>query len=178
MFRVLNYFFSMLVYLRTNPEVVQKRIMQRARKEERAVPMSYIEALHKIHEDWLHHKSSHPVPAPVLEIDANTDLTEMLQQISAVEMQILNLHQHFNDQQDLSKLLRSPSKGAAVVGWEFNHQCINWGSMFLTFNWKRISYFPVAFSRITKPPKLAPFFYRCVFNSRNKCSIHVDLILK
>lgn len=107
---------DLIVYLRTNPEVVQKRIMQRARKEERAVPMSYIEALHKIHEDWLHHKSSHPVPAPVLEIDANTDLTEMLQQISAVEMQILNLHQHFNDQQDLSKLLRSPSKGAAVVG--------------------------------------------------------------
>lgn len=40
------------VYLRTDPLVVHNRILQRARKEEKTVPLEYIEALHKIHEDW------------------------------------------------------------------------------------------------------------------------------
>lgn len=43
---------KILVYLRTDPAVVHNRILQRARKEEKTVPLSYIEALHKIHEDW------------------------------------------------------------------------------------------------------------------------------
>lgn len=38
----------------------------------------------------LHDKISHPVPAPVLEIDANVDLVEMLEQVTLVENQILN----------------------------------------------------------------------------------------
>lgn len=38
----------------------------------------------------LHDKISHPVPAPVLEIDANVDLAEMLEQVTLVENQILN----------------------------------------------------------------------------------------
>ena len=84
------------MYLRTDPEVVHKRILQRARKEEKTVPLSYIEALHDIHENWyvfvyyliyfilcslpyctkltiwhghsyrLHHKKSFPVPAKVI----------------------------------------------------------------------------------------------------------------
>nr|CAH0106639.1 unnamed protein product [Daphnia galeata] len=81
---------DLIVYLRSDPEVVHKRILQRARKEEKTVPLSYIVALHEIHEEWLHEKVSHPVPAPVLEIDANVDLVEMLKQISLVENQILN----------------------------------------------------------------------------------------
>ena len=102
----------MTVYLRTDPEVVHNRILQRARKEEKTVPLSYIEALHKIHEDWyifsidlfiimsyiisfvhyfrLHDKKSFPVPAPVIEINANVNLAEMLQQIASVETHILN----------------------------------------------------------------------------------------
>lgn len=38
----------------------------------------------------LHNKISHPVPAPVLEIDANVNLTDMLKQIATVETQVLN----------------------------------------------------------------------------------------
>ncbi|XP_057379413.1 deoxynucleoside kinase-like [Daphnia carinata] len=81
---------DLIVYLRTDPEVVHKRILQRARKEEKTVPLSYIVDLHEIHEKWLHDKISHPVPAPVLEIDANVDLAEMLEQVTLVENQILN----------------------------------------------------------------------------------------
>jgi deoxyadenosine/deoxycytidine kinase len=32
--------------------VVHKRILERARKEEKTVPLEYIEALHHIHEEW------------------------------------------------------------------------------------------------------------------------------
>ena len=46
--------YYLLVYLRSNPEVVHKRILQRARKEEKTVPLSYIVALHEIHEEWYH----------------------------------------------------------------------------------------------------------------------------
>jgi deoxyadenosine/deoxycytidine kinase len=45
-------FICLIVYLRSDPEVVHKRILQRARKEEKTVPLSYIVALHEIHEDW------------------------------------------------------------------------------------------------------------------------------
>ncbi|XP_046658132.1 deoxynucleoside kinase-like [Daphnia pulicaria] len=99
---------DLIVYLRSDPEVVHKRILQRARKEEKTVPLSYIVALHEIHEDWLHHKVSHPVPAPVLEIDANVDLTEMLKQISLVENQILN-------RKAIKRVLSSPSSSPSKL---------------------------------------------------------------
>jgi len=81
---------DLIIYLRTSPEVVHQRISNRARKEEKTVPLSYLQDLHKIHEDWLHNQTTHFVPAPVIEIDANADLPEMLEQISKVEEQILN----------------------------------------------------------------------------------------
>jgi len=81
---------DLIVYLRTDPDVVHRRILNRARQEEKTVPLSYIEDLHKIHEDWLHYQTTHAVPAPVIEIDANVELPEMLQQISQVKDQILN----------------------------------------------------------------------------------------
>lgn len=52
--------------------------------------MNYIQDLHKIHEDWLHNQTTHFIPAPVLEIDANVDLPEMMEQILKIEEQILN----------------------------------------------------------------------------------------
>jgi len=81
---------DLIIYLRTNPEVVHNRILNRARKEEKTVPLNYIQDLHKIHEDWLHNQTTHFIPAPVLEIDANVDLPEMMEQILKIEEQILN----------------------------------------------------------------------------------------
>ena len=79
------------MYLRTDPQVVHRRILERDRTEEKTVPLTYIETLHGIHEDWLHHQTSrHPVPAPVLEIDANAGLSDMIRQIQLLEPTILN----------------------------------------------------------------------------------------
>ena len=117
-------YFLYLVYLRTKPEIVHQRILQRARKEEKTVPLSYIEALHKIHEDWLHHKTTYPVPAPVLEIDANSSLSEMLEQISTFETLILNrrnLNLKQGNQSNASSQIHSPTKAPriAALDWSF-----------------------------------------------------------
>lgn len=57
---------DLIVYLRSSPEVVYKRMMMRNRSEERAIPYDYIRELHKYHEDWLYHRTSFDLPAPVI----------------------------------------------------------------------------------------------------------------
>lgn len=45
--------FSNSVYLRTDPEVAYKRIVQRGRFEETAIKMDYLQSIHNLHEDWV-----------------------------------------------------------------------------------------------------------------------------
>ncbi len=44
---------SGFIYLRTSPEMCYLRLKKRARSEESAVPLSYLESLHTKHEEWL-----------------------------------------------------------------------------------------------------------------------------
>uniref|UniRef100_A0A0B6ZDN5 Deoxynucleoside kinase domain-containing protein n=1 Tax=Arion vulgaris TaxID=1028688 RepID=A0A0B6ZDN5_9EUPU len=67
---------DLIVYLRTDPEVLYSRIMKRCRHEEKGIPLDYLKALHHLHEDWLVHKKF-PCPAEVLIIDANSALDKM-----------------------------------------------------------------------------------------------------
>ena len=46
-----------VVYLRCSPETCLKRLQYRARSEETQVPLSYLQGLHDLHEEWL-------LPAP------------------------------------------------------------------------------------------------------------------
>lgn len=46
---------DLIVYLRTDPEVVYERMMKRARSEETCVPLEYLTDLHRLHENWLIH---------------------------------------------------------------------------------------------------------------------------
>lgn len=55
---------DLIVYLRTTPEIVYNRMMNRARSEESCVPLQYLEQLHDLHERWLVH-GHFPRPAPV-----------------------------------------------------------------------------------------------------------------
>uniref|UniRef100_X1YYT3 Deoxynucleoside kinase domain-containing protein n=1 Tax=Capitella teleta TaxID=283909 RepID=X1YYT3_CAPTE len=69
---------DLIVYLQTNPEVLHERIRKRCRKEESGIPMDYLQDLHNLHEDWLIHQTHFSVPCPVLVLDANLELQDML----------------------------------------------------------------------------------------------------
>jgi len=67
---------DLIVYLRADPETCYDRLKKRSRKEEATVPISLLNSLHQLHDDWLiNHK--YPCPAPVLVLDANYDLDKM-----------------------------------------------------------------------------------------------------
>lgn len=66
----------------------------------------------------LHLKVSHPVPAPVLEIDANMDLDDMLKQIKSIETQILNrktIKEPFKSGSGISPVKVHPSSSNVTV---------------------------------------------------------------
>jgi len=54
-----------------------ERIRARCRAEEETLPMDLLVALHRQHEEWLM-KGKFPIPAPVMVIDGNRNLEEML----------------------------------------------------------------------------------------------------
>ncbi|XP_046544116.1 thymidine kinase 2, mitochondrial-like [Haliotis rubra] len=68
---------DLIVYLQTRPERLYERIQRRHREEEKGIPLEYLEALHKQHEDWLIHKK-YPCPAEVLVLDGNPDVDGMV----------------------------------------------------------------------------------------------------
>ncbi|XP_043255212.1 deoxynucleoside kinase isoform X2 [Colletes gigas] len=72
------YLYLKTVYLRTSPEIVHQRMKKRARKEETAVSLEYLKQIHSIHDEWLYHKTLFNVSAPVLVLDGNKNLEEML----------------------------------------------------------------------------------------------------
>lgn len=64
------------IYLKTSPDISYKRLIKRQRSEESAVPLSYLQALHQKHEDWLvhgHDTLSSLKNVPVLALDGDHD---------------------------------------------------------------------------------------------------------
>lgn len=79
---------DLIVYLRTDPEVLHARIKQRARAEEHTIPLQYLRALHNLHEEWLLGQNS-SLPAPLLVIDANETLPNMYRKFEEHTSEIL-----------------------------------------------------------------------------------------
>jgi deoxyadenosine/deoxycytidine kinase len=74
------------IYLRTSPENCVKRIELRNRKSENLIEMSYIQTLHKKHEEWLMDCSR--ITYPTLVIDGNQDLFDnniLLKELKIIE---------------------------------------------------------------------------------------------
>ncbi|XP_023240350.1 thymidine kinase 2, mitochondrial-like [Centruroides sculpturatus] len=85
---------DLIVYLRTKPEVAYKRIQERCRIEEKAISMDYLKSLHDLHEKWLTTKSDFVVPAPVLILDANCELSDMQDTFRKYTCDILFQNKH------------------------------------------------------------------------------------
>ncbi|KAG6804180.1 deoxynucleoside kinase [Apis laboriosa] len=79
---------DLIVYLRTSPDVVYHRMKTRARKEESLVSLEYLKQLHNIHDEWLYYQTLFTVPAPVLVLDGNKNLEEMVKEFENCKDQI------------------------------------------------------------------------------------------
>lgn len=44
---------NLIIYLKTTPLVAFERVSKRDRSEEKSIPLSYIEDIHNLHEEWL-----------------------------------------------------------------------------------------------------------------------------
>jgi len=69
------------IYLKTTPQTCYKRLLKRARHEEKAVPIDYLEQLHNKHENWLIKKEKlddyvKGVPVLVLDCDKEFETDE------------------------------------------------------------------------------------------------------
>ncbi|KAJ9601596.1 hypothetical protein L9F63_000250, partial [Diploptera punctata] len=73
----LNISVDMIVYLRTEPEVVYERVKSRSRKEENSVSLDYLKQLHELHEVWLHKNDTFSSTTPIIILDANQSMVKM-----------------------------------------------------------------------------------------------------
>lgn len=75
---------DLIVYLRASPETALRRIQERGRREEmNSVSLDLLQNLHQLHERWLCKKEV-PVPAPVIVLDAERAMEEMLPEYDRV----------------------------------------------------------------------------------------------
>ncbi|CAD5115558.1 DgyrCDS4522 [Dimorphilus gyrociliatus] len=58
---------DMIVYLRAQPETCLERIRKRNRSEDCDVPLSYLQSIHELHEDWLIKQQNYNLKAPILD---------------------------------------------------------------------------------------------------------------
>ncbi|XP_069860982.1 thymidine kinase 2, mitochondrial-like isoform X2 [Dipodomys merriami] len=77
--RNINVSVDLIVYLRTTPEICYQRLKMRCREEEKVIPLEYLEAIHRLYEEWLITGSLFPIEAPVLVMEADHDMEKMLE---------------------------------------------------------------------------------------------------
>ncbi|XP_063169115.1 thymidine kinase 2, mitochondrial [Candoia aspera] len=87
----MNVSVDLIVYLQTSPGMCYQRLKQRCREEEKVIPLEYLETVHQLYEDWLIKQTLFKVPSPVLVLQADDDLQEMMDKYEENQDQILML---------------------------------------------------------------------------------------
>ncbi|XP_019391442.1 PREDICTED: thymidine kinase 2, mitochondrial isoform X2 [Crocodylus porosus] len=70
---------DLIVYLQTSPETCYERLKRRCRKEEKIIPVEYLQAIHELYEEWLIKQTLFNVSCPVLVIEADHDMQKMIE---------------------------------------------------------------------------------------------------
>ncbi|XP_071146246.1 thymidine kinase 2, mitochondrial-like [Mytilus edulis] len=94
---------DLIVYLRADPHTCQERIRKRNRHEEKDVPIEYLQSLHDLHEDWLMHQKQFELPAPVIVIEANEDITKLYPKFNQCKEEIFSKIQSLPSMEELEK---------------------------------------------------------------------------
>lgn len=94
--------------MRTTPEMVYKRMRERARKEEDCVSLDYLKEIHDIHEAWLYHRTIFSLPAPVITLDADQSMEEMFVQFEVCKNDIFSRRQDVERDTRLSGGINTP----------------------------------------------------------------------
>ena len=72
---------DLVVYIRSDPTILQQRIQGRGREEEEGgLSQEYLTELHRRHEEWLV-REQFPLPAPVTIMDGNLNLQNFTQRV-------------------------------------------------------------------------------------------------
>lgn len=71
---------DLIIYIRTTPEVLMRRIKIRNRCEERTMDNHFLNLLHKYYDNWLLKKSQH-TPATVIILNGNDSKLEILKEL-------------------------------------------------------------------------------------------------
>ncbi|XP_033013043.1 thymidine kinase 2, mitochondrial isoform X1 [Lacerta agilis] len=82
---------DLIVYLQTSPETCYERLKRRCREEEKVIPMEYLAAIHQLYEEWLIKQTIFKVPSPVLVLQADHDLRDMMEKYEENQDRILTL---------------------------------------------------------------------------------------
>ncbi|XP_065332189.1 deoxynucleoside kinase-like [Cloeon dipterum] len=90
---------DLIVYLYTTPETAYERIKERNRNEEKKISMDYIRTLHDLHEKFIRSGlTKRFCKAPVIEIDANKDLSELVPKFDECKDMIMKSSTHHDNQ--------------------------------------------------------------------------------
>lgn len=73
----------------------------RARKEEKTVPLDYLRQIHEIHDDWLYRRTLFSIPAPVMIVDGDKSLEEMVSQFEKCKARILKDKETIDNMQSI-----------------------------------------------------------------------------
>ena len=93
---------DLLIYLQTSPEKAMERVQKRNRGEENLISLSHIRDMHQLHEEWLI-DAKYPRPGPVVVINADEDLEDIIGEFIAQENLILNKSEEDVDTNNLEE---------------------------------------------------------------------------
>jgi len=63
---------------------------QRGRKEENAISLEYLKQIHQIHDEWLYHQILRPIPSPVITLNGDRELHEMVEEFDKCKTEIFS----------------------------------------------------------------------------------------